>query len=88
MKCFEHLLRFLKENDGIVSFLHWEVEREPTEEIDLLDTMLSSLVDLLIKKGIITEEEYEKRIKDKIKIDKNKEKIARAKNARSVPVTT
>ena len=44
-----------------------KVEREPTEEIDLLDTMLSSLVDLLIEKGIITEEEYEKRIKGKIK---------------------
>jgi hypothetical protein len=44
-----------------------KVEREATEEIDLLDTMLSSLVDLLIEKGIITEEEYEKRIKGKIK---------------------
>jgi hypothetical protein len=43
-------------------------EREPTEEIDLLDNMLSSLVDLLIEKGIVTEEEYEKRIKTKIKI--------------------
>ncbi|HLE75914.1 MAG TPA: hypothetical protein VI864_07740 [Candidatus Bathyarchaeia archaeon] len=45
-----------------------KVEREPTEEIDLLDNMLSSLVDLLIEKGIITEEEYEKRIKEKIKV--------------------
>jgi hypothetical protein len=45
-----------------------KVEREPTEEIDLLDTMLSSLVDLLIEKGVITEEEYEKRIKEKIKV--------------------
>jgi hypothetical protein len=45
-----------------------KVEREPTEEIDLLDEMLSSLVDLLIEKGIITEEEYEKRLKEKIKI--------------------
>ncbi len=44
-------------------------EREPTEEIDLLDNMLSSLVDLLIEKGIITaEEEYEKRIKEKVKL--------------------
>ena len=40
-----------------------KVEREPIEELDLLDTMLSSLVDLLIEKGIITEEEYEKHIK-------------------------
>lgn len=45
-----------------------KVEREPTEEIDLLDTMLASLVDLLIEKGIITEEEYEKRIKQRVKI--------------------
>lgn len=43
-------------------------KREPTEEIDLLDDMLSSLVDLLIEKGIITEEEYEKRIKQKVKL--------------------
>jgi hypothetical protein len=46
-----------------------KVEREPIEELDLLDTMLSSLVDLLIEKGIITEEEYGKRIKEKIKIE-------------------
>jgi hypothetical protein len=45
-----------------------KVEREATEEIDLLDNMLSSLVDLLVEKGIITEEEYEKRIKEKIAI--------------------
>jgi hypothetical protein len=45
-----------------------KVEREPIEELDLLDTMLSSLVDLLIEKGIITEEEYEKRIKEKVRI--------------------
>lgn len=45
-----------------------KVEREATEEIDLLDTMLSSLVELLEEKGIITQEEYEKRIKEKIKL--------------------
>lgn len=43
------------------------IKREPSEEIDLLDTMLSSLVELLEEKGIITEEEYEKRIKQKVK---------------------
>jgi len=43
-------------------------KREVTEEIDLFDTMLSSLVDLLIEKGVITKEEYEKRIKEKVKI--------------------
>ena len=45
-----------------------KVEREPLEEIDLLDSMLSSLVDLLIEKGIITEEEYEKRIKQRVHV--------------------
>jgi hypothetical protein len=45
-----------------------KVKRETTEEIDLLDDMLSSLVDLLIEKGVITEEEYEKRIKAKVRI--------------------
>jgi hypothetical protein len=45
-----------------------KISREPLEEIDLLDDMLSSLVDLLIEKGIITEEEYERRVKQKVKI--------------------
>jgi hypothetical protein len=45
-----------------------KIERKPSEEIDLLDKMLSSLVDLLIEKSIITEEEYEKRVKEKVKI--------------------
>jgi len=44
------------------------IKRELSEEVDLLDTMLSSLVELLEEKGIITEEEYEKRIKEKVKI--------------------
>ena len=45
-----------------------KVERDPLEEIDLLDSMHSALVDLLIEKGIITEEEYERRIKQRVKI--------------------
>jgi len=45
-----------------------KIEREPLEEIDLLDVMHSALVDLLIEKGIIAEEEYEKRIKQRVKI--------------------
>jgi UDP-3-O-acyl-N-acetylglucosamine deacetylase len=45
-----------------------KVRRETAEEIDLLDTMLSSLVELLEEKGIITQEEYERRIKEKVKI--------------------
>jgi len=44
------------------------VKRDTNEEIDLLDTMLSSLVELLEEKGIITQEEYEKRIKEKVKV--------------------
>jgi hypothetical protein len=45
-----------------------KIERRPLEEIDLLDDMHSALVDLLIEKGIITEEEYETRIKQRVKI--------------------
>jgi hypothetical protein len=43
-------------------------KRELEEEIELLDTMFSSLVELLEEKGILTQEEYEKRIKEKVKI--------------------
>jgi hypothetical protein len=45
-----------------------KVKREPSEEIDLLDTMLASLVEILEEKGILTQEEYEKRIMQKVKI--------------------
>ena len=45
-----------------------KVERQPLEEIDLLDNMHSALVDLLIEKGLITEEEYERRVKEKTKL--------------------
>ena len=38
------------------------------EEIGLLDTMLASLVELLEEKGVLTREEYEKRIMEKVKI--------------------
>ena len=43
-------------------------KREPSEEIDLLDTMLSSLVELLEEKGILTQAEWEKKIKEKTEI--------------------
>ncbi len=36
------------------------------EEVDLLDSMLSSLVALLEEKGILTQEEWEEQIKRKI----------------------
>jgi len=45
-----------------------KIKREPSEEIDLLDTMLSSLVEILEEKGVLTQEEYEKRIMEKVKI--------------------
>ena len=39
------------------------------EEVDLLDTMLSSLVELLEEKGILTQQEWEKRIKERVTIE-------------------
>ena len=43
-------------------------QRELAEEVDLLDTMLSSLVELLEEKGVLTREEWEKRIKQRVTI--------------------
>lgn len=40
-------------------------KRELAEEIDLLDTMLSSLVELLEEKDVLTQSEWEKRIKER-----------------------
>jgi len=45
-----------------------ETKRELAEEVDLLDTMLSSLVELLEEKGVLTQEEWEKRIKERVPI--------------------
>jgi hypothetical protein len=41
--------------------------REAEDEIDLLDDMLTSLVELLEEKGIITQAEWEKKIEKRIK---------------------
>ncbi|MGA2308175.1 MAG: hypothetical protein ABSG57_01335 [Candidatus Bathyarchaeia archaeon] len=41
-------------------------KRELTEEVDLLDAMLSRLVELLEEKGILTQEEWEKHIKERV----------------------
>lgn len=41
-------------------------KRELAEEVDLLDTMLSSLVELLENKGVLTQEEWEKQIKKRV----------------------
>lgn len=45
------------------------VKRDLAEEIDLLDTMLSSLVEILEEKGVVTQEEWEKRIKRRVTIE-------------------
>ena len=44
------------------------VKRDLAEEIDLLDIMLTSLVKLLEEKSVLTQEEWKKRIKEKITI--------------------
>lgn len=43
-------------------------KRDLEEEIDLLDSMLTGLVELLQQKGILTEQEWETYIKKKIVI--------------------
>jgi hypothetical protein len=43
-------------------------KRELEEEIDLLDAMLSSLVELLEEKGVLSQMEWEKRIKERITV--------------------
>lgn len=40
--------------------------RENAEKIDALDNMVTSLVEFLKEKGVLTQEEWEKRIKPKI----------------------
>lgn len=45
-----------------------KTKQELAEEVELLDTMLSSLVELLEEKGILTQEEWEKQIKKRIAI--------------------
>ena len=45
------------------------VKRDLAEEIDLLDTMLASLVELLEEKGVVTQQEWEKRIKERVTIE-------------------
>ena len=36
------------------------------EDIEILENMLTSLVDLLVEKGVITQEEYEAMVKGKL----------------------
>lgn len=49
--------------------------RELGEEIDVFDDMLSALVELLEEKGILTQEEWEEKIKTKIEEGKGKTKF-------------
>jgi ElaB/YqjD/DUF883 family membrane-anchored ribosome-binding protein len=48
--------------------------RELAEELDSLDMMLSSLVEVLERKGILTEDEWEKQIKANIEKNVGKAK--------------
>jgi hypothetical protein len=43
-------------------------KREIAEEIDLLDAMVSSPIELLEEKGVLTQEGLERRIKQKVSI--------------------
>jgi DNA-binding HxlR family transcriptional regulator len=43
-----------------------ETVKELAQEIDILDHMLTSLVEVLEEKGIMTQEEWEQKIKAKI----------------------
>jgi hypothetical protein len=43
-----------------------DLTKEIAEEIDVLDDMLATLIDLLKQKRIITEEEWEKHIRETI----------------------
>ena len=45
------------------------VKRDLSEEVDLLDTMLSSLVEILEEKGVVSQEEWEKRIKERVTVE-------------------
>lgn len=45
-----------------------KTKKELAEEVELLDTMLSSLVELLEEKGILTQKEWEQRIKEQVKV--------------------
>jgi hypothetical protein len=45
------------------------------KELEILDDMLSSLVDLLIEKNIITDEEWEKKVKEKLKESEKLERM-------------
>lgn len=41
-------------------------KEKPAEEIGLLDDMLSALVEVLQEKGLVSQEEWERKIKEKL----------------------
>lgn len=43
-----------------------KTKKELEEEVELLSTMLESLVELLEKKGVLTQAEWEKQIKQRV----------------------
>lgn len=47
---------------------HNKTKAQLEEEVNLLSTMLESLVDLLEEKGVITQKEWEQRIKEKVTV--------------------
>jgi ElaB/YqjD/DUF883 family membrane-anchored ribosome-binding protein len=53
-----------------------ESVKDLAQELDVFDVMLSSLVELLEEKGVLTQEEWEKKIKSKLtKTTKNYREI-------------
>lgn len=45
-----------------------KTKKELEEEVELLSTMLESLVELLEKKGVLTQTEWEKTVKGRINV--------------------
>jgi len=43
-----------------------DLTKEIAQELDAFDNMLSALVELLEEKGILTQEEWEKRLREKV----------------------
>ncbi len=46
-----------------------KTKQELEEELNLLSTMMESLVELLEKKGVLTQAEWEKQIKSNVKTE-------------------
>jgi len=45
-----------------------KTKKELEEEVNLLSTMVESLVEILEQKGIVTQKEWEKRIKENVSV--------------------